>query len=333
MRLKSFYGPTMTDVMRSVREALGDGAIIVATRDDEMGGVRVTAAIEDSGLSAPQASAQTAAQDADQDGSACIEIVAKALLSHQTPNDLAEKLLATATQFASEDPLLALGAALDTHFKFDPLPDDAPAAPIMFIGPPGAGKTLCAAKFATKATLAKKTVAIIGTDTQRAGGMAQLAAFTRLLQKDMLETEDAHALRDAVAIQKPGTFVYIDTAGCNPFSAAEREALSALIKASGAVPILVLPADLDQTVAVEMAKEFAALGAKRLLPTRLDMARRCGTLMRAAFESRLPLCHFSATSNVTQPPQPMNPVSLARLVLPKAESGKEKVEERKRAFS
>ncbi len=328
MRLKSFYGPTMTDVMRSVREALGDGAIIVATRDDEMGGVRVTAAIEDQAFPSSASSPSPKAEDSSS-GSESIEIVARALLEHQTPNELAEKLLATATQFASEDPLLALGAALDTHFKFDPLPEDAPTAPVMFIGPPGAGKTLCAAKFATKATLAQKQVAVISTDTQRAGGMAQLAAFTRLLKKDMLEIEDSHALRDAVSIQKLGTFVYIDTAGCNPFAVADREALSALIKASGAVPILVLPADLDQTIAVEMAKEFAAMGAKRLLPTRLDMARRCGGLMRAAFESRLPLCHFSATGNVTQPPQPMNPVSLARLVLPKTE----KIEGRKRAFS
>jgi flagellar biosynthesis protein FlhF len=57
-----------------------------------------------------------------------------------------------------------------------------------------------------------------------------------------------------------------------------------------------------------MAKEFAALGAKRFLPTRLDMARRVGGLMRTAFEARLPLAHFSASGNVTQAPQPLNPV-------------------------
>ena len=47
MRPKSFHGPSLTDAMRQVREALGEDAIIVATRDDDMGGIRVTAAIDD----------------------------------------------------------------------------------------------------------------------------------------------------------------------------------------------------------------------------------------------------------------------------------------------
>ena len=48
MRLKSFHGSSLTEAMRLVREALGENAIIVATRDDDMGGVRVTAAVDES---------------------------------------------------------------------------------------------------------------------------------------------------------------------------------------------------------------------------------------------------------------------------------------------
>lgn len=316
MRLKSFYGPNMTEAMRAVRESLGDNAIIVATRDDEMGGVRVTAAIEEQTTASSPAKA-TYEPALDREGSEVIELIATALLHHQASHDLAERLLATATQFASEDPLLALGAAMDTHFKFHPLSDEGGDKPIMLIGPPGAGKTLCIAKLATKATLAQKPMAIIGTDTQRAGGMAQLAAFARLLKTDVLEIEDTHALRDAVSIQSAGTLVLIDSAGCDPFLESDRQSLTALIKASGAEPLLVLPADMDSSEAIEMAQEFSKCGAKRLLPTRLDMTRRVGGLLRTAFESKLPLCNFSASSHVTEAPQPLNPVSLARLVLPK----------------
>ncbi len=329
MRLKSFYGPTMTEAMREVRETLGDGAIIVATRDDEMGGVRVTVAIEDPSSFAAS-SARPAPASPVAESSESIEIIAKALLSHQVPTALAERILATATQFASDDPLLSLGAALDTHFVFEALDEDPPGKPLLFLGPPGAGKTLCVAKFATKATLAKKPLAVISADTQRAGGMAQLAAIARLLEKDVLETEDPPALGDAVSMQPPGTLVLIDTAGCNPLSAEERDHVAALVKASGATPILVLPADMDSSEAVDTAKAFMALGAKALLPTRLDMTRRAGGLFRVAFETRLPLCRFSASPRATEAPAPMNPVSLARLVLPKAEEKGQKTEERKR---
>jgi flagellar biosynthesis protein FlhF len=89
-----------------------------------------------------------------------------------------------------------------------------------------------------------------------------------------------------------------------------------MIKTSGAEPVLVLPADLDADIAVEMAKEFAALGAKRLISTRLDMVRRMGGLLKVAYAAKLPLANFSATSKVTDAPSPFNPVSLARLVLP-----------------
>jgi len=315
MRLKSFYGPNMTEVMRSVRDALGDGAIIVATRDDENGGMRVTVAIEE----ATQASAQNKSQlqaVPTPDGSEAVECIAKALLQHQVSTAIAERILATATQYASEDPLLAFGAALDTHFKFMLLPDEEPSKPLLLIGPPGAGKTLYAAKLATKAIMAKRPVVLISTDTARAGGMAQLAAFGRILGQEILEIEDPHALQDAISIQPPGTLILIDTAGANPFLNEDRAILTSLIKCAGALPLLVLPADMDALESIDSAKEFISLGAQGLLATRLDMTRRAGGLLRMAYETHLPLCTFSASAQATQAPFPFNPVSLARLILP-----------------
>ena len=47
MRLKSFTAKSMRDAMQMVREALGEDAIIVATREENGGSsVRVTAAVE-----------------------------------------------------------------------------------------------------------------------------------------------------------------------------------------------------------------------------------------------------------------------------------------------
>ena len=194
----------MTEAMRLVREALGENAIIVATRDDDNGGVRVTAAIDEIKPSSPAKNFTP-----QPDGSEALEIIAEALTRHQVPPALAEKLMATATQFASDDPLLALGAAIDTHFKFKPILDDN--KPLMLVGPPGVGKTLCTAKLSTKAILAKHTPTVISTDLERAGGMEQLAAFTRLLKLNLVEIEDWHALREVLSMQK-GNPVFIDTA-------------------------------------------------------------------------------------------------------------------------
>jgi len=331
MRLKSFHGPNITDAMRMVRESLGDNAIIVATRDDDMGGVRVTAAIDD-----PAPVTKVAAAPVNQtfeDGSEAVEIIAEALTRHQVPPHIAERLLATAMQFANDDPVLALGAAFDAHLQFYPIADDKLEKPLMFIGPPGAGKTLCTAKFATKVTLGKKPVTVISTDIERAGGMEQLAAFTRLLKLNLLEIEDPHALRDAVATQKNSHAILIDTPGRNPFNEDERLQLQSLVTAGGGEAVLVLPAGLDANEAIDMAQEFRSLGANRLLVTRLDMTKRLGSFLRIAFESRLPLAAYSVSHKVTEPPQPLNPVALARLVLPKSAAGDRVQDARKRSLS
>ncbi|MGE4350789.1 MAG: GTPase [Bdellovibrionales bacterium] len=314
MRLKSFYGATLTEAMRQVREALGEDAIIVATRDDEAGGVRVTAAIDEP-MTQAAVPARTEIYE-DEPDIAALDLISRSLVQHSVPGALSERLVATATQYAQDDPLLSLGAALDTHFTFDPLPEDMNGKRVILIGPPGAGKTMCAAKLATQATLQKQSVALISTDTERAGGMDQLAAFARLLKTDMVEIEDSHALQDAVTMQKPHSFVIIDTAGCNPFNESEKRNLAAMIKSAGAEPVLVLPADMDGGTMMEMAKEFQMLGARCLLSTRLDIARRLGGLLTTAYETKLRLCNFCASSKVTETPQPFNPVSLGRLILP-----------------
>src|SRR5580693_4406201 len=101
MRLKSFHGNSLTDAMRQVREALGENAIIVATRDDEGGGVRVTAAIDDPPPAAEHSGAGVVAMPAvvPDDGSAALETIAEALTRHHVPAHLSERLLATAIQF------------------------------------------------------------------------------------------------------------------------------------------------------------------------------------------------------------------------------------------
>ncbi len=329
MRLKSFHGTTMTEAMRHVREALGDNAIIVATRDDEMGGVRVTAAIDDEPPARAVTNTTTTASvpvlPREPEGTEAIEKIADALARHQIPISISERLLAAATQFANDDPVLALGAAFDTHFKFLPITDEKPGKPLILIGPAGAGKTLCIAKFATKATLAKRPATVVSTDFERAGGLEQLAAFTRLPKVNLVEIEDAHALRELIAMQ-PHSHLFIDTAGGNPFNASELKTISGLVTACGGEAVLVMPAGMDVSEALDMAEAFQKVGANRLLVTRVDVARRLGSVLSMSYETKLPLANYNASGSVTEAPLPLNPVALARLVLYGAEQKNQKPE-------
>jgi len=214
---------------------------------------------------------------------------------------------------------LALGAALDATFSFQPLPEGKAERPIMLVGPPGAGKTLTVAKLATRLALKGEPVSVITTDTDRAGGIEQLAAFTRLLKVDLLEVEDMGALPDALSVRKGAHQVIIDTAGQNPFDPAALGQLGRSIKQINAQAVLVLPAGMDAAESAEIAALFQAAGASHILATRLDMARRLGSLLAAAWKGRLRFTDAAASSSVTAPLAPLNPMSLARLLLPESE--------------
>ncbi|MDI3309524.1 MAG: hypothetical protein QJR07_20825 [Acetobacteraceae bacterium] len=103
----------------------------------------------------------------------------------------------------------------------------------------------------------------------------------------------------------------IDTAGCDPFDPAQAEALLLLARAAGATIVAVLPAGLDAGEAADLARAFAALGARHLLPTRLDAARRLGGVLAAA-AAGLALTEAGTGPSVADGLTPLTPDWLAR---------------------
>src|SRR3954466_9818917 len=97
----------MVEAMRLVRDALGDEAIIVATREEE-GGVRLTAAIDDveEPLLPPSSSHAQEPAPADHGRSYrrepeidVVDLVCDALTRHGTPPLITDRLLNTITTY------------------------------------------------------------------------------------------------------------------------------------------------------------------------------------------------------------------------------------------
>jgi flagellar biosynthesis protein FlhF len=303
MRLSTFTAPTMTEAMSLVRARLGEDAIIVSTEEDEDGNARVTAAVERPERPLPAA------------GPDVVDVLNEALSSHGLSPVLVEKILCTALTFHTDDPLLALAGALTALLRFTPV-EAAPRRPLLLIGPPGAGKTLALAKLAARAVLAGTTPRLVTADTVRAGAAEQLEAFARVLKLAVHRATTAARLGPLVAASKTSDLLLIDSAGINPYNAADRRELAAIIAASGAEPVLVLPAGGDAFDTLETARIFRDLGAERLIVTRLDMTQRLGSVMGAAEALRLAFSEASATADVANGLTPCNAVVLARLLLP-----------------
>jgi len=271
MRVKLYTAHGMPEAIARIREELGDDAVILSSRR-VTGGVEVTASVE-----APDPPARpepTLAPD-------CL------LRTHGTPEPLAAKLRAGPLPFA-----------LSVVLRFHPLDAATLQRPLLFVGPPGAGKTLTVARIATRLVLQGARPAIATADTRRAGAFEQLAAYTDLLGLDLRR------------FGAPGPApLLVDTAGLDPFDPADRGELLALTRAVGGTTLLVLPAGLDPAEAADLAQAFADCGATRLVATRLDIARRLGGILAAA--QTLPLAEAGIGPSAAEGLQPMTPELLA----------------------
>ncbi len=245
--------------------------------------------------------------------------VGQALVFHRVPSALGKAILADAKRFDAETGALALTAAMETRFGFSPLPD-VPRRPLLLIGPPGVGKTASAAKLAARAVLAGGHVDLITTDTVKAGGVAQMEAFAGLLEAECTAADTPQALQAAVAKARAGAAqgprtIIVDTPGTNPFNRAEREDLIAFLKAADMEPVLVLAAGADIGDLVDSARIFQEMGARRLIVTRIDAARRLGSILWLLQSTGLALAQASRTPYLAEGLTPMDPGLLARLVL------------------
>ena len=322
MRVKTFTAASTAAAMDQVRDALGDEAVIVSSDQDGDGVARIIAAIEP----AEPANEDTGqlfddeSQEAAADPREIAAYVGQALLSQGVPTRLARRLAQIAVAEPALSAIAALARAFDQQLGFAPLEAFTEGmAPLALIGPPGAGKTITAAKISARAHMAKQAVVPVTTDAKRAGGIEQFAAFTRILGLELEAAPDAEALRNIVRKHRdgPGRLV-IDTAGTNPYDEADMDALARFLEAADAEVVLVLPAGGDAAEAAEMATIYARAGATRLIATRLDIARRLGGIIAAADGARLPLADVSTTHRVGEGLEPITPGALARLIMTRA---------------
>jgi flagellar biosynthesis protein FlhF len=336
MRLKSFYANSMKEAMQLVKEQLGEEAVIISTKE-EKGGVRLTAAIEEDLMVShnlpepmnlfgdpqqPQSGEWLHEDGHDNEDEAIVEHLTDALLRHGVPEDVTDHIISCASIMGASDAKTALTAALEHIYGYRPLPQKAYKKPIMLVGAPGAGKTLNTAKLAARGVMNGLKVVVITTDTIRAGGVEQLGAFTKILKIPLLQAATAQDLRVALleAESKGAEQIFIDTAGMNPFDPQDMKLIAKMLTVANIDPLLVMPAGGDATESGEIARIFAALGTRWMMPSRLDIARRIGGILQAAHQGGLSFAEASHTAQVADGLMSMTPERLTELLIPSVKS-------------
>lgn len=307
-----------------VRSALGEDAVIVATREQRGGTLHVTAAVEPA-FELPdthdnESRSSWLQYDDEGEDSAVAEDITDTMLRHNVPEDVMDNIISCATVAGIDHPGEALTAALEHLFSFAKLSAFKKGTPHIIVGMPGAGKTLAVAKIAARAAIDGEKVGVISCDTIRAGGIEQLSAFTQLLNLNLHRADTAKDLTAAITTlrQEGCDTIVIDTPGINPFNADDVKTLARLINVAPMHVHLALQAGTDTEECGELARVFSMIGAQTMITSRIDIARRLGGMLAAAHHGKLTLIDSSQTPKVASGLFTLTPHTLARLLMPSA---------------
>lgn len=320
----------MNNIMSQIKKDLGDDAVIVSSRTQDDGSLRVTAAIEEEPILETIESLLEGVEDPaalfggitdygslpDPALDNKLEVIAKALMRHNVPGYMHDKIMAQAEQISAGTAQEILAAAFERVFRFDPLPTTAYEQPMMLVGQPGAGKTTTIAKLAARAAFHKLNVVVITADTTRAGGVEQLAAFTRVLNINLIKVNNPEELKKALNDNKKADQILIDCPGLNAFDPVAMKELHSYIKVSSMDLIVTLPGGMDMEESTEIARALSILGARWILPTRIDMSRRLGGILTAADQAHLSFVGMGHKPDIADGFIPLDALKLAHLILP-----------------
>ena len=235
-----------------------------------------------------------------------------------TPHGVGQKLLAAILNGAKksqiDEDLYRLETGFREAFSFAPL-HFAPSSPIMLVGPTGAGKTSCAAKLAAAASGDGAEALMMTADIGRAGAIEQIRSYSEALGADYFIIESPLDVQQIMRSERPNGAVILDTPGVSPYDGGDVAALQSYQEASGAEPVLVLPASGDAAEYLDWAEAFKEIGVRRCILTKFDATKRVGAGLGAAYESDLALAHFSETPFISEGLLTATPEFLARRMI------------------
>jgi flagellar biosynthesis protein FlhF len=249
------------------------------------------------------------------------EVIEAVSLRTQFPKERSHRMIRDHRELFARDLLNAaveeeIASRFDVQSSLVPQSDEA--TPVMFVGPPGSGKTSSLIKLGLRCGLKeKRPVHLLSLDTLRIGGSEQLNTYARITGIGFQALADSSILPGAISSALDKRWTLIDTPG---FSAAEEDQLEDLARLVRDLPIevhLVIPAYVSLAIAQRIFQRFAKLRPGKLLITHVDAVEGTAGLIELAGKSGLPLSFFGTGQQVPEDIKQASKAALLEGLVPK----------------
>jgi len=177
---------------------------------------------------------------------------------------------------------------------------------VIFVGPPGAGKTSTIAKFAVQHCLAaQRSVRIISVDPHRVASHEKLRALAGVIGVGFTPANTISEFVEALREFRTKNVILVDTPGYGGRDFEGAQDISRCLASAVLKEIhLILPASMKRADLARYVRQYELFQPDYLLFTKLDEAESCGAALSAAIAANKPLSFFSNGQTIPEDLEP-----------------------------
>ncbi len=196
----------------------------------------------------------------------------------------------------------------------------SPKKPILLVGPPGSGKTVCAARLCAQSLMQDEPVDFIALDCVRTGAVEQSRSLAEFLEVDLIEIKDIRQFNQWMDKYNKGVNqnnVYMDSLSTNIYDIDDMRWLLDYMEAAEQTsmdiePILVISATTDATTVGDYATTFKSMGVERAILTCWDIASKPASTFSAIIDAGIKVAMICDSPYLTSGMTPLTPLTLAQ---------------------
>lgn len=333
MIVKKFYGKTVEETIRKVKENLGeDASLLLVQKIRKKGLLGLFGATEIEITAAKEISfeAQERILSSSKNGVSvdlpALSRIKEILVEEEVDSDIINTIVSSYIEAVGGNRLKLQELDTDILFsiirgliKTEKNSNYMDKTRAIFIGPPGVGKTTTILKLASYYAVEKdKRIAIITTDIYRSGAIEQLKVYGKILNIPIEPVFNIKEFEKAIYKFNSVDIVFIDSAGR---SKKDKEYVELLRKFIYTIPIqglriyLVISATDNFRYIKEIYENYKALYPNSIILSKLDEAVTFGNLINIPVYTNLPIGYITDGQNIPGNIETARSEKLADLIL------------------